>query len=445
MKKTISIFLASAMLLASLSACSSEPSTETTTPDSTGGEGAVTTPSPTPSENKESVELYVVTSFGGTDGNRVNYENAYKSYQTASGNTVLDSSGTSDEVWKSEIMVGFETGTEPDVLFYFAGADANQMIKDDKVLSLEEIREVYPDYASNMLDDRLPTSPVDGDNYCVPVNGYWEGMYVNKTVLAEAGVEIPSADYTWDQFLVDCETIKNAGFTPIAVSLAQVPHYWFEFTTLNNGNVENHLNQPTSISDEIGTKWVAGMNDLKELYDKGYLPRNTLTANDDETVQMMADDEAAFLIDGSWKLGWFKDNAAVEEFTVVNVPSKGERSTTDSIGGISMGYYITRQAWEDETKREAAVEFVQAMTTDEVVSNFGVTSLTALKNEPVKPDNLTQLEEDAIALMRDSDYVDATQDGINSEMRQALFASVKEVMSGAKTPEQILGDSLGIS
>ena len=39
-----------------------------------------------------------------------------------------------------------------------------------------------------MKDDLLGASPADGVNYSVPVNGYWEGMFVNKQVLEEAGI-----------------------------------------------------------------------------------------------------------------------------------------------------------------------------------------------------------------------------------------------------------------
>ncbi len=442
MKKKLSMLLATSLLLGMFASCSTESSTETNT-DSPSTDTSTNT-SQTTTPTGDTTELYVITSYGGTDGNRANYEKAYRDYETATGNKVLDGSGTSDEAWKAEIAVAFETGTEPDVLFYFLGADANQMIQDGKVVSLAEIREVYPDYASNMIDDNMPASPYDNQVYAVPVNGYWEGLFVNKTVLEDSGVAIPSDDYTWEQFLADCETIKNAGYTPIATSLAYVPHYWFEFTVLNNGTLGNHLDLPQNAGDTVTAKWETGLNDIKELYDLGYLPRNTLTALDDETVQMMADDEAAFLIDGSWKLGWFKDNADVDNYTVTYVPAKGQREATDMIGGISMGYYITRQAWEDEEKQKAAVDFVSAMTTDAVVSNFGYTAVTALKNEPVLPSNITQLEQDAIDMIRhpDANFVGAVQDGIDSEQRAALFASVKEVMTGDKTANEIIWESL---
>jgi raffinose/stachyose/melibiose transport system substrate-binding protein len=258
---------------------------------------------------------------------------------------------------------------------------------------------------------------------------------------------VPGADYTWEQFLADCEKIKGAGYTPIAVSLQEVPHYWFEFTTYNNGNTANHLDVPASATDATGTKWAAGFEDLKSLYDKGYLPENTLTATDAETVQLMADNEAAFLIDGSWKVGWFVENAGdhLGDFAVTYVPGKGERQATDIIGGISMGYYITRQAWEDPAKREAAVKFVEHMTSDEVLSTFVTTEVTALKNGAT-PSGLNEIQQSAADMCGGvTSLVGAVQDSLTQEARGDLFANVKNIVTGDMAPADAITSALALN
>ena len=326
----------------------------------------------------KSVTLNVVTSYGGDDGNRKNFENAVKAYEESTGNKVNDGSATSNEEWKAKVLTDFETGSEPDVLFYFTNADAEPFISAGKVVSIEEIRAEYPDYAANMKDSMMAVA-ADGKQYSVPSSGYWENMFVNKAVLEDCGVEVPTPDYTWDQFLADCETIKEAGYTPIACSLVEVPHYWFEFAVMNNGTVENHLDVPAAADDAAAAKWAAGLNDIKALYEAGYFPANTLTASDAETVELFNAGEAAYLIDGSWKVGYFTENAEdLNDFAIAYVPGKGERSASEAIGGISMGYFITKKAWDDPDKREAAVEFVTQLTSDETLSTFVTTEVTAL-------------------------------------------------------------------
>lgn len=437
MKKFLAILLCAVMVMA-LGACGQQSAAQTKAPD------AVTTEAPAPAGP---VDLNVVTSYGGDDGNRANYEAAIAGYEAESGNKVMDASATSNEEWKAKVMTDFETGTEPDVLFYFTGSDANTIVEGSKVVSLEEIRAEYPDYASNMKEDLMPLSPVDGKSYAVPVNGYWEGLFVNKTVLEAAGVAMPGANYTWDQFLTDCQTIKDAGFTPVAVSLQEVPHYWFEFSVYNNGSPANHLDVPAAADDEVGMKWQKGMEDIKTLYDAGYLPANTLTAADAETVQLMADGQAAFLIDGSWKIGFFQDNCAdhLDDFALAYVPAKGDRAATDLVGGISMGYYITRKAWDDPAKRDAAVKFVEYMTSDEQVSVFSITAVTALKNGVTPVGKLDVLQKSAIEMCAGATaVVGAVQDKLSQTAREDLFANVKNIVSGKMTAADAITSSLAL-
>ena len=394
----------------------------------------------------ENVTLNVVTSYGGDDGNRANFEAAVAEYEAQTGNKVNDGSATSNEEWKARVLTDFETGSEPDVLFFFTNADAEPFVSAGKVVSIDEIRAEYPDYATNMKDSMLAVAS-DGKNYAVPSYGYWENMFVNKSVLDACGIEVPGPDYTWDQFLADCQTILDNGFTPIACSLVEVPHYWFEFVVMNNGTLANQLDVPASMDDAAAAKWVAGLNDLKDLYERGFFPKNTLTATDAETVAMFGEGEAAFLIDGSWKVGYFTGNHedTLEDYVISYVPGKGDRSASEAIGGISMGYFITRKAWDDAAKREAAVEFVSYLTSDEVLSKFVTTEVTALVNG-AKPEGLNILQQSAAdANASITGVVGAVQDTITSEAKGDLFGNIQNVVTGKMTAEEAVASAIALN
>lgn len=383
------------------------------------------------------VTLTVVTSYGGDDGSRDKFEKAVAAYQEATGNTVQDASASSNEDWKTKVLTDFMTGSEPDVLFYFTDADADPFINAGKVVSIEEIREVYPDYATNMKQSMMAVA-ADGCHYAVPAYGFWENMFVNKAVLKACGVKIPGPDYTWEQFWKDCETIKSNGFTPIACSLNEIPHYWFEFAVLNNGSIENHMNVPkvdqagNLIDDETARKWIAGLEDIKALYEAGFFSGNTLTAADAQTAAQFGMGEAGFLIDGSWKVGFFTKNYPdhLEDLAISYVPGKGERPASDAIGGLSMGYFITRKAWEDPRKREAAVEFVFHMTSEQVLSTFVTTEVTALIGGAA-PSGLNSLQQSAAdANANITGVAPAVQDAISGEAKTELFNSIPKVVTG---------------
>ncbi len=426
-KKRIALALAAVMLCAA-AAC--------------GGNGA-----PPSGEEKageaQPVTLTVVTSYGGDDGNRANFEKAVAAYEASTGNVVIDNSATSNEGWKTKVLTDFETGSEPDVLFFFTNADADPLTNAGRVVSIEEIRQQYPDYAGNMKPTMLAEAP-DGKHYAVPAAGYWENLFVNKRVLEACGVAMPGPDYTWEQFLADCLTIKSHGYTPIACSLSEVPHYWFEFCVMNNGTLAGHLDVPrldgngALIMDGTAEKWIAALEDIRYLYEQGFFPANTLAASDAETVNLFGDGRAAFLIDGSWQVGYFAEHHGdnLADYAVAYVPAKGQRKATEAIGGISMGYFITRRAWRDEAKRDAAVEFVSQLTSDEVLSTFVKTEVTALV-DGASPEGLNILEQSAADVNAHlTGVTGAVQDSITPEAKSELFAGIQKVVTGRMTAEE---------
>ena len=410
-------------------------------------------------DGKDESGLSVTTTFAGEDGNAGNYKDAVKAFEEETGIKVNDSSAVSDETFKTRVETDFQAGSEPDVLFFFNGADANSFIEEEKVVSIDEIREEYPEYASNMNEDLIAASLVDDKKYAVPVNGYWEGLFYNADILAEAGVEVPGADYTWDQFLVDCEKIKEAGYTPIAAALGEIPHYWWEYSIFNHTTTENHLEVPKTVDKGNGPAWVDGMEDIKELYEKGFFPENTISAKDDETFSLFTSGKAAFLIDGSWKVGGISatcqsdpedpatlDAAKLDKFGVTYVPAKGDRQATDLIGGLSMGYYITRKAWDDEAKRDQAVKFVEYMTTNEMVAKFAQHTASALKETPVvNEEEYNSLQLKGIQLMSGvTSLTGAVQDLFNGECRTSTFDGMPLIVTGEVSAEDAVSEGLTI-
>lgn len=462
-KRVIATVLAGAMVL-SMTACggnsgtSGNTQTATNTESSTADSGAEAgTESAPAAEPTGPVELVVTTTFAGEDTNAQNYKDAVAAWEAETGNTIVDTSATADETFKTRVITDFETGSEPDVLFFFNGADSNSFIEAGKVVPIDEIRAAYPEYATNMNDDLITDSLVDGKKYAVPVNGYWEAMFFNAEILEEAGVSKPDGNYTMDQFKEDCEKIKAAGYTPIAAALGNIPHYWWEFAIFNNQSPATHLEIPGNIDDANGQAWVAGMNDIKELYELGYFPDNTLSATDDETFAMFTEGKAAFLIDGSWKVGGIVgacqsdpedpstlDADKLAKFDVTYVPGKGDRKASDLIGGISSGYFITRKAWEDPEKQAAVVNFVEYMTSDSVVPAFAQHAASALKNAPeVDESQFNALQVKAMEMMSGvTSLTGAVQDLFMGDCRVSTFDGMPEIVTGRVPAEEAVAEGL---
>lgn len=435
MKKRLSLLLAGLLAVSMLAGCQ----------ENAGGGASTTAAGGTNAPSDKKVSLTVVTTYGGDDGGRAPYEAAYKAWEKNTGNTIQDASITANEESKAKVLADFETGAEPDVLFYFNGIDANKIVSAGKVVSIADIQAKYSSYADNHNMDLIPASPADGVQYAIPSYGYWELMYVNKVVLEDCGVSVPDENTTWDQFMEMCQIIKDKGYTPIAVSVHEVPHYWFEYVVMNNGNVKDHTNIPASSTDAVGKIWASGLNDIKDLYERGYFPVNTTTATDPETFQLLFDNKAAFAIDGSWKLANIETASGhPDDFTTAFVPGKNQRKASDNIAGLSSGWYITKKCWDDPEKQAAAVDFVRYMTSDDIIGSFGAAGATvSLKSGPITPEDPSQLRLDSIAtLSKATASVGACQDLLTQTQREALFSDIKNIVTGSKTAEQAIDDAL---
>ena len=120
------------------------------------------------------------------------------------------------------------------------------------------------------------------------------------------------------------------------------------------------------------------------------------------------------------------------------VPGKGGRKATEAIGGISMGYYITRKAWNDPQKRAAAVSFVFHMTSEEVLGTFITTEVTALV-DGVIPTGLNAIQRSAAETNSQiTGIVGAVQDMISSEAKSELFAGIQKCVVGQMSAEDVV-------
>ena len=172
---------------------------------------------------------------------------------------------------------------------------------------------------------------------------------------------------------------------------------------------------------------------------------------------MFTEGKAAFLIDGSWKVGGIVgacqsdpndpatlDSAKLDKFDVTYVPGKGDRKATDLVGGLSSGYFITRKAWDDPVKRDAAVSFVEYLTSDEMVPKFAQHGASALKNAPeVDTSEFNVLQIKAMNMMAGTtSLTGAVQDLFAGDCRVSTFDGMPEIVTGRVVAEDAVAEGL---
>ena len=437
--KVLSVMLVAAMTASLLAGCGKDdnqtanPDTKTDNTEVAGGNDAQE-----PSGN--AVTLKTVSMFGGTDPNAEVYQAINEEFMEANPNvTIEDNSQTSDEDWKAAMAADFSVGNEPDVFQFFTDATANTILATDKFVTIDEIRAEYPEYAQDTLDSALEavTNP-DGVQRAVPTTGYWEGLFCNKDLFDQYNLELPT---DWDSLTTAIETFKENGIIPIACSLNNVPHYWIEFLMLYAAGEDEY----NSIPDKAPEGWVKGLELFKTLRDMGAFPEDTDTVDDAYTGQLFKDKKAAMQLDGSWYAGGITDTENTVVIAFPGVPDQKAKAGA-MVGGISSGFYITKKAWDDPDKRDAAVKFVEAHTCKAGVQRYwestGAIAKAAVEVDAA--DDMTPLALSAMQYTNAASSINAPTDSRIGDAYKTLVAGIVKVSTGETKAEDLINEVLDL-
>lgn len=101
-------------------------------------------------------------------------------------------------------------GTLPDVLF-LADLFVVPFVQSGIVFDMQPLADADPDFdLSDIYDNLLGLSRIEGEGlYMIPSSFDVVTMYYNKTMFEEAGAPLPQADWTWDDYIAACTTIRQ--------------------------------------------------------------------------------------------------------------------------------------------------------------------------------------------------------------------------------------------
>lgn len=363
------------------------------------------------------VTLKTVSTFAGTEAAVDAYAELLKTWQDRTGHTVSDFSATSDEAWKVSVLKDFAAGNEADVLFFFSGTQESAAIL-SKVVPIEDINEAYPELELP-IDPRMAER--DGRVYAIPVRPIWEGLFCNADLFEQYGVELPT---TWEKLEAAIKAFRAVGIVPISVSLSDVPHYLLEFCILSAGSPEAHAARPQA-GEAVPDSWVEGMRLLRRLFELGAFDQNVNATTEAVTSQMFRDKKAAMQVDGSWFANTLS-TGAMDTTVVLPFPAySAEADPTAYIYGVTMGFYLSRSAWEDAARRSAAVDLLRFLTTRESAEKLGYRLSGRLLA------SYEAMESAASTLSQ------PIQDAMNADARRRWFASAPDIANGSMDPARM--------
>ena len=376
----------------------------------------------------EGVTLWTVSSFAGADAaSAMAYVELLQQYEARTGNTVVDSSATSDETWKTGVLSDFAAGNEPDVLFFFAAsADSAPIL--NRVVPIDEINAAYPELH---LEENPVLREADGRVYAIPVRPYWEGLFVNVDLFEQYDLALPD---TWENLEAAILRFRQEGIVPISVSLSDIPHYLAECAILASGSPEDYMARPRLLA-EAPASFFEGMRLIHRLAELGAFASNVSATNEAAASQLFRDKQAAMQIDGSWFANTLPESSMDTTIVMPFPVCSAQADPTAYIGGVSMGFYLTRRAWEDPQRRDAAVALLAFLTKED--------SRRSLAGEQLSGRLLASVES---LTAPGNQMLSPLQDAMNKEARERwLLGCIASIAEGSITAEECWARVMALS
>ncbi|MBI5960476.1 MAG: extracellular solute-binding protein [Chloroflexi bacterium] len=312
-----------------------------------------------------------------SDAQSATWQAIADAYMAQNPNVEIEITILENEAFKARLVTVMQAGDPPDIFRSWGGGVLWQYAEAGLV------RNIAPELEGEWKDSfsakaALELYGQDGEYYGVPYTWGAVGIFYNKVLFEQAGLdpEVPPA--TWTEFIAAVEALKASGVAPIAVGAADrwPAHFWWVYTAIREGGQDAFLkayNREGAFTDDPFVKAGADIKQLVDLepFSEGYLGMNY----GDSQVQML-DQAAAMELMGQWAVGAYQGSDAAKAEVLVPqlgwfpfpVIEGGAGNANDVLGGGD-GFSVGANAPDE------AVDFLKFLT--------NVENQTALVTSPL--------------------------------------------------------------
>jgi multiple sugar transport system substrate-binding protein len=185
------------------------------------------------------------------------------------------------------------------------------------------------------------------------------GFYLNNAIFEAAGVEIPDADWTVDEFKQIAQDLTSEGVYGFATYMGAASVNELTLLYTEGATVLNDDNTEYTLNSEAGA---AGLQTLVDLFEAGAMPPDSTTVALADVDQGFIDGRFAIITGGSGGTANFTANEI--EYTVLPPPI-GAAGETITVGG--MGTYAVPA--KSDPGRVAAAHDLARYLTGEVIND----------------------------------------------------------------------------
>ncbi|NLW23094.1 MAG: sugar ABC transporter substrate-binding protein [Tissierellia bacterium] len=434
MKRAISIFLVLIIMLSLISGCGGSKSEDTQEPsESTKEETSTEEASEKPADLKwdgyelsKGLEGKITFMHWGDDYERQMYADLIEAYEELVPGVEVEQMYTPGDYY-TKLQTLAASGTLPDV-FWLNEARVKEFSDAGLVADLTDVLEKYPAIAEGMFDGALEYGQADGIQYAIPKDFTSYVMYINVDLFEEAGIPIPTSDWTMDDYIELAEKltiVENGRTVQYGTAVNNYRADWINF--MGNYDAEWFKDGKSNISDPNAIK---GLSVPATLVEKGYAPAPGTTGESEDRLFIIG--QVAMYPSGRWVVPSFLAECDFE-WTAVEFP----KGTTRVCPFITANVAISAHT----ENKEIAANFLSFLMSETGLSYTLASGLSVPLYENLIT-NKNILGEPAEAFIATSKYIgdkeqiEALATGKWAEYDAIISAELSLVFEGSQTIEE---------
>lgn len=268
-----------------------------------------------------------------------------------------DVPGDANYVDKIKVQLG--TGDLPPVVYGGGYNLLDLALAKDVVVDLTPYVEADPEWKALYSDVALTTNSRDGKIYASSSEGSLVGYFYNQELFEKAGIAEPAK--TWDEFWEQCDKLKAAGITPLALDTADsawVTSLWAGAMIATSGDEGYEFMKQMNPIDYNNQPTIDAFTNVQKMLQE-YTTLDAIGGKYEHAANNFLSGQAAMIANGPWMIGDFSDE------------TKTTADFADKVGvaifpgnfvydAPIQGYFVTKQ--DDPALEEAAVEMVKFFT-----------------------------------------------------------------------------------
>lgn len=297
------------------------------------------------------------------------------------------------------------------------------------------------EFVSKYADAGIQPYTVDGKVYATPLQSWYEGIFYNKKIFADNGIQVPK---TWDEFIQIHKTLEEKGikaqtmgaqsYEPMMKQSIALVNNEFYSDEANKGFDEKFNTGEASLAEG----WLPAVTEWYKIIEEGCLTEEMLGLSYDQALDEFATEKAAMWECGPWAVETIKEKNPELDFDMFPIPGTNAEKPGWLVGGPGSAFAINA----DSEHTEEALEVLKLTATEEAQQ--------ALVKDNAGSSFVTGVEVDLGEIYTDCDeafkaghvYAPWTAVWTNGNaVTEGYGKSLQEVLAGSKTVEEALQDA----